>query len=199
MPEAPRPDRYGAVAQALHWIMALLIGAMLVVGIYMLRLPQAEKFPGKIGYDLYQLHKSVGLVVLVLAVLRIGWRLTHRAPRLPATLKPYEKGLAHASHLALYLLILAMPLSGWLMVSASELAHGMLPTRFFDLFTVPNLLAADEAAEATLGQVHTVLAFAAIAVLVLHVGAALKHHFVLKDNVLLRMLPFTRLRSTPGD
>ncbi|MEZ5670324.1 MAG: cytochrome b [Alphaproteobacteria bacterium] len=194
MPLRNTPDRYGAVAQALHWATAALIVAMVVVGWVMEDLPLAEKMPGSWGYDLYQLHKSFGFVVLALAVLRLAWRVVSPAPPVPARHGRALVWAAHASHIALYALIFAMPLSGWLFVSADPLSHTLIPTRFFDLFTVPNLLDADADARDRLRGLHGLLSNLLIAVVALHAAAALAHHVFFRDNVLIRMLPFARLR-----
>jgi cytochrome b561 len=188
-------QRYGAVAQALHWVMVVLILGMVVLGLYMEGLPRAEKMPGNTGYLLYQLHKSFGLTVLALAVLRLAWRIADPAPPVPAQHGGLVRLAAHLSHIALYGLIFAMPLSGWLYVSADPLSHGMVPTRFFDLFEVPNLLGADEATRDFFRGVHGVLYLVVLAVVAVHALAAFVHHFWFRDNVLLRMLPFARLRS----
>lgn len=179
-------DRYGLVALVLHWLIALAILAMIALGLVMTGLPDT---PDK--FALYQLHKSIGLTILLLSLLRLGWRLVNPVPPLPPTLGPTERVLARLTHGALYLLMIGLPLSGWAMVSASP---WNIPTRWFDLVTVPHLpvlpdLADKQAAEAILKETHEILAFALIGLLVLHVGAALRHHFQLRDRTLLRMLP----------
>jgi len=188
-------QRYGAVAQALHWIMVVLILGMIALGLYMEDLPTSEKMPGTTGYALYQLHKSFGLVVLALALFRVGWRLVNPTPPVPAQHGGLIRLAAHATHIALYVLIFALPLSGWLYVSADPLSHSMIPTRFFDLFEVPNLVGADEALRDRFRGLHGLLYLVLLAVVIAHALAALVHHFVFKDDVLVRMLPFTRLRT----
>ena len=126
------PSRYHGVAIALHWIIAVLILALLALGNYFVRLDEADP----LRYLLTQWHKSFGVVVLLLVVLRVLWRLTHRPPPLPDHLKPWEKRAADLAHLLLYLLILAIPLSGWIMVSASPLE---LPTLLFNGLEWPHL------------------------------------------------------------
>ncbi|MBK5950732.1 cytochrome b [Rhodobium orientis] len=177
---------YGLVAIALHWLIAAMIVAMIVVGMYMSGLELTD--PNK--FQLYQLHKSFGLTLLGLVVVRLLWRFANPAPRLPATLPDWQKAGAHLTHLALYLLLIAMPLSGWLMVSASTLG---IPTLYFNLFQVPHLpvpgfLGEPAVAEATLKEVHEALAYLLIVVVVLHIAAALKHHFVDRDDILTRMV-----------
>ena len=182
---------YGWIAVALHWLIAALIGVMIVLGLVMTR-----------GFDddimtkvaLYQWHKSIGIVILTLVVLRLCWRLANPVPRLPETLKPYERGLAHAAHVGLYILMLSIPVSGWLLASAST-----FPTDVFGWFALPKLITPDQAVEETMAEVHEVLGWVLLALLAVHVGAALKHHFVLKDDVLRRMLPIAAGHRNTGD
>ena len=188
-------QRYGAIAQLLHWIMAILIIGMVVLGLYMEDLPITDKVPGQFGYTLYQLHKSIGFVVLTLAVLRILWRFVGPTPPVPEGHGALLKLAAHATHWLLYGLIFAMPISGWLYVSADSLSHSMVPTRFFNLFVIPNLLDADDDVRNFFRGMHGLLSNVLIAVVALHVAAALGHHVLFRDNVLLRMLPFAKLRS----
>jgi cytochrome b561 len=180
-------QRYGAVAMTLHWLIAVAIIGMLVLGKYMHGLPRSD--PDK--FMLYQLHKSFGLTVLALTVLRIGWRLVNRAPPLPATMPAWERLAAHASHFLLYALMLAIPLSGWAMISASTLG---VPTLWFGQIEVPNLpvTPGDETQE-TFEDAHELLGNLMILLLLVHVAAALKHHFWDRDTILKRMLPFTRV------
>jgi cytochrome b561 len=137
-------------------------------------------------------HKSVGITILMLATLRLIWRWLNPVPALPGTLKPYERFLAHVTHIGLYALLFAMPVTGWLMSSARN-----FPVSWFGFFQLPDLVTPDRRLYDTLHETHEMLGNALIAVAVLHVLAALKHHFVLKDDTLRRMLPFTRtpLRS----
>ncbi len=186
--------RYGAVAMTLHWLIAAMILGLIVLGWVMVQIPDAEI---AVRYRLYQLHKSLGFTVLLLAALRLGWRLINPVPPLPGGLKPYERRLARATHGALYALMLAVPVAGWIMVSASPFPTGLV----FGLFAIPDLLAADGAVQEIAFEVHENLAWLFLPVLALHVAGALKHHFVLKDDVLRRMLPFTRVprsRSRPA-
>ena len=179
MPLGNAAFRYGAVAIALHWLTALAIAVLLALGLVM---TEVDGFQLKIA--LYQWHKSLGLTVLALVLLRLAWRLANRPPRLPDSIKAYQRGLAGATHWALYALLLAMPLSGWVMASASS-----LPTEFFGWFDVPRLVAIDRTIEGRAGDVHEILAWVLVGLLALHVAAALKHHFVDRDDVLRRILP----------
>ncbi|MXN67252.1 cytochrome b [Stappia sp. GBMRC 2046] len=185
---------YGAVAIAFHWTMAVLLLVLVGLGLYMTGLEQNDPslFP------LYQLHKSLGLAALALAVLRLGWRTVNPSPRLPQTMPRLEKAAAHLGHAGLYALMLAIPLSGWLMVSASPWG---IPTVFFNLFNVPHLPVPDAlgekaAAEALLKEVHEVLGWFLIVLVGLHAAAALKHHFISRDTVLRRMTSLKPVAET---
>jgi len=179
--------RYSAVAIALHWLIALAIVALVVIGIVMTGLPDTDLTR---KFALYQLHKSLGITVLALSLLRLAWRLTHRPPPLPGTLKPWERRAAWATHIGFYGLIIVIPLLGWAMVSASPYN---IPTVLWGEIPWPHLRVPKSAFEA-FRTGHVLLAFGAIALLVLHVAAALKHHYILRDDVLARMLPFMRRR-----
>ena len=183
--------RYGTVAMTLHWLIAIAIITLLVVGKYMEGLPNSD--PNK--FALYQLHKSSGLTVLGLSVLRLVWRLASAVPAMPASMPVWQRWGAHASHLAFYVLIIAIPLSGW--ATASTSSSG-IPTLWFGLFEVPHLPGlpggeAREDAHELLEEMHELLGNLMILLLIVHVGAALKHHFWDGDTVLRRMLPFTKV------
>ncbi|MBI1238963.1 MAG: cytochrome b [Alphaproteobacteria bacterium] len=182
--------RYGTVAMLLHWTIALLILSLIAVGLYMSGLPNSD--PQK--FELYQLHKSFGLTVLALSVVRVVWRLMHPVLPLPAGMKTWERVLAYATHIAFYVLMFAIPLFGWAMVSASPL---QIPTFYFGLFQVPHLPVAPEGGDRDLAgafaELHEILALSTLAVLALHIAGALKHHFIERDDVLIRMLPFTKV------
>ncbi|OKL43119.1 cytochrome b [Pseudovibrio exalbescens] len=176
---------YGLIAITFHWLMALMIIGLLGLGLYMVDLPLTDQRT----FELYQLHKSFGFVILVLAVLRLVWRTVNPSPKLPETMPFLERMAAHLGHAGLYGLMLFLPLSGWLMVSASPWG---VPTVIFDSFTLPHLpvpdfLGTKETAEATLKTVHEWGAYLLIALIVLHIAAALKHHFISRDDVLRRM------------
>ena len=168
--------RYTSVARALHWIIAILILGNLFRGFAHDALPK--------DWVVMPVHKSIGLTVLALTLLRIVWRLTHRAPPLPAAMPAWEKGAAHATHVLFYALMLVLPLSGWIMSSA-----GNRPLNWFFLFDVPKFAVAKGDAIVGLSRgAHELLPWLWVALIVLHVGAALRHHFLLKDDVLRRML-----------
>jgi cytochrome b561 len=170
---------YTATAKALHWAMAVLIFAMLGLGFYMTSLALS---PTKL--QLYAWHKWAGVTVFVLVALRLAWRITHRPPALPAHMAAIERLAAQAGHLLLYVLMFAIPLTGWLMSSAKG-----FQTVWFGVLPLPDLLAKDKALGDLLQTVHLSLNVLLIVVLLGHIGASLKHHFFDKDDVLTRMLP----------
>lgn len=182
---------YGSAAKFFHWLIFLLVAGLLTVGFIM---TGREINPDTIR--LYGLHKSIGIAVLLLALLRLSWRLANPVPALPEWMKPHERFLAHASHWLLYILIIVMPLSGWLMSSAAGFSVSV-----FGRFTLPDLVAPDKTLAETLAAAHGLLAFAIIGLVTLHAAAALLHHFYYKDNILRRMLPFTReaIRASDTD
>lgn len=170
-------NNFGWIAIIFHWLMAILILGLLGVGLYMKRLPVGlEKL------QLYGWHKSFGILVLMLVIVRICWRSINVTPSL-ANLPAWEKYSARAVHYAFYFFMLAIPLSGWLMTSAAGLAPSI-----FGLFTLPNLVGPDDHLRHLLAQTHKYLAFALIATVCLHIAAALKHQLIDKDVILRRML-----------
>lgn len=179
--------RFGLVAVTLHWLVALLFLFMLAIGVTMTRLSLTDP----LTFPLFQLHKSIGVTIFALVVLRVAWRAGNGPPPLPATLKPYERALARATHWGLYAALLLMPLTGWVIVSASPLG---IPTVLYGVLPLPHIgfVAAhpDKAAiETAASWVHAVIATVAAILVALHVAAALWHHFIRRDDVLTRMLP----------
>lgn len=171
----------------LHWLIAAAIIGLLIVGKYMHGL--SDSHPDK--FALYQLHKSFGITVLALTVLRIGWRFANPAPPLPDSMPRWQRWGAHASHFLLYALMLGLPLSGWLRVSTDELG---IPTLLFGLVELPALpIGPDNRISHLAHDAHELMGNAMILLLILHVAAALKHHFWDRDDVLRRILPFTRV------
>ncbi len=189
------PDRYTTVAIMFHWLIAILIIGMLAMGLYMTGLPNA---PAK--FKLFQLHKSIGITILALSLLRLAWRLAHRPPPLPLGMKRWERLAAHGTHWLFYFMMIAMPMTGWIMVSASTM-H--LPTVLYGVVTLPNLpLPGDPDQQKQIGHLsdtaHEWGAWTMIGLLCLHVGAALMHQFIRRDEVVRHMLPFARNRkATP--
>lgn len=183
------PAAWGSVSQILHWLIALLILALGVVGLTMGELPKTPKY-----FWVYTAHKSLGLTVLALVLVRIGWRLYAGAPRpVPGTPR-LQALLASATHGAIYLLILALPLSGWIYDSANALR----PFRWFGLVEVPKLVAPDEALAASAHGAHEWLFWLLMALVAGHAGAALYHHFIQRDATLARMLPRRWITASPA-
>ena len=182
-------ERYGAIHKLLHWVIAVLVIGLIAVGVvmtdYVTPFTQTQ-------YELYQSHKSFGLLLLVLMAVRLGWRASQPVPALPDGMSTIERLLAGLTHWGFYVLLIAMPLSGLVMISASNFPIGEV----FGLFPFPDLMADNQQVYETARAVHTILAWAIVGVLALHVAGALKHHFIERDNVLLRMLPGGRLRNT---
>lgn len=195
---AVRGQRYTAVAQALHWLLAVALVAMVIMGLAMAHAPLATATK----FKLYQLHKSVGITILLLAVLRLAWRLTHRPPPLPIGMPASEKAAAHGAHVLLYALMIGLPLAGWALVSISPIN---LPTVLYGLVPWPHLPVlsglprAEKSAWAPMvADVHAYGAYALSALVAVHVLAALRHHFLLRDDTLRRMLPGRRPISLEG-
>jgi cytochrome b561 len=184
-PKGTAPTRYTTVAQIIHWAVAALI----VLQFTLARM--AKDLPlGGHKLELLARHKSVGMTVLMLAVLRLAWRLLKTIPPLPSSMSKLERLGAHVSHWVLYLLIFLMPLTGWLMSSAKNYS-----VSWFHQFTWPNLIAPNEQAFEVLRNVHDGLAKLLFVVALVHILAALKHHFWNKDDVLRRMLPNIKSRK----
>lgn len=170
---------YTRTAISLHWLVAALIFAGWGLGWYAHDLPAS---PDKLRY--FSWHKWIGVTVFLLALLRASWRATHAPPPLPPTLPRWQVGAAHVSHLLLYVLMLALPLSGWLMSSAKG-----FQTVYFGVLPLPDLLAKNEPLGKLLAEVHRLLAYTLSAAVALHVLAALKHRLLDRDTMLGRMLP----------
>jgi cytochrome b561 len=174
-PTADPAERYNAVARALHWIIAALIIGNLAGGLLHDALEDV--------INLMPLHKASGMTVLALSLVRIAWRFTWRAPAHPAGMSAFEGFAAKATHGVFYALMLAMPVTGWIMASA-----GKYPLTWFGLFDLPKLpVTRDDPLYGIGHEGHELLGWVFLALVILHVGAALRHHFILKDNVLRRM------------
>jgi len=175
--------RYSHVAMALHWLLALALVAMFGLGVYMADLPFS---PTRL--KLYNWHKWAGISFLLLSVLRLVWRLMHRPPALPVAITkamPAWQNLAHhATHHLLYLLFFVVPLLGWAYSSAAG-----FPIVWFGVIALPDFVPADKALAELIKPLHELSALALMALAALHVAAALKHQWMDRDGLLLRMLP----------
>lgn len=173
------PERYGSVAQALHWVIVLLLIGQVAVG------KIAEEMPDGFGkLVLLARHKSVGITILALAAIRLAWRLFDRPPP-PPPMPRWQLVASRTTHWGFYALLFAMPLTGWMMSSASN-----YPVSWFGLVQLPDFVAPDRDLKHLFEEIHETLAKALIALALLHVAAALKHHFVDRDGLLQRMLPW---------
>lgn len=192
--------RYSRVAMALHWLIALCVIAMVPMGVWMsgaINDPDSQQT----AYRVFQLHKSIGFTILALTLARLVWRLTHPVPPFPSGMKGWEKFTARAVHAAFYAILLLMPLSGWIYVSTGWSATTDSPldvaTSYFGMFPIPHLeFVASAPEDARRGVafgmlgIHSMIAWGAVVLIVLHVGAALKHQFVDRDGVLGAMVPW---------
>lgn len=180
MPTTPSALRYDAVAKGLHWTIALLVFVLLAMG--KLSDVDAEDAPG-----IFAWHTGLGLVVLGLMAARVAWRLGHAVPPQPAGTPPWQARVAVATHHAFYLLLFALPLTGWMLTSVEGDA-----VTLFGIVDVPAWpLPRGEEAEDFLEETHEILGNIVMLLAGLHVLGGLKHHFVDRDDVLRRMLPFT--------
>ena len=174
----PRTERYTATAMALHWLLALMILGSLGVGLYMTSLPFS---PTRL--KLYNWHKWAGMSILLLSAVRLLWRLTHRPPAdLP--MPAWQRRAAHAAHRALYALFFAVPLAGWAYSSSAG-----FPVVLYGVLPLPDFVPVSRELAALLKPVHHWLAYSLAAVVTVHIGAALQHHFLSRDGLLLRMRP----------
>ena len=182
---------YSRTAITLHWVVAVLIIAILAGGLLMGgMLDSTDPAQRRLGFTIVQLHKSIGLTVLVLGVLRLVLRLVEGFPPLPAHMTGFERFLARVTHWGFYALMILIPLSGWVMVSASPLNF---PTQYFGLFEWPHLpIATSKETAGNASEAHEIMAWSAIVLLGLHVAGALKHHIFDRDDVLSRMIPTLR-------
>ncbi len=183
----PSTAGYNTVAKCLHWLIAAGILFMLWLGWSL------DDFQGSEKFQMFQLHKSIGITILLLVCVRLAWRLAYRPPELPANLKQYEVVLARLGHLALYILMVVMPMTGWAMVSSSVKD---IPTILFGIIPWPHLPVLPDLDDETkkyydhlFMKIHGLLALGIAGMVIIHFAAALKHHFVDRNNVLLRMTP----------
>ncbi|MCC6891131.1 MAG: cytochrome b [Hyphomicrobiales bacterium] len=169
---------YTLTARVLHWLVAALVLVMVPVGIVI-----ANEWGGPVQDFLYNLHKSIGVTLIPIVILRLFYRLTNPPPPLPSDIPAIQQFAAYTTHWALYALILIQPMIGYLMTSAYP-----APVPFFGLFNLPAIWPADRAFSERLSVVHLYLGIAIAAVAAMHISAALYHHFVRKDRVLMRMI-----------
>ena len=181
------PLRYGRVAIGLHWLSAAAVFALLGLGWWMTALPNGAT----LKFVLFQWHKSVGVTVLLLSLMRLAWRLAHRPPPLPAAMPDWERRAALLGHASLYGLLFILPLTGWAVVSTAAyniqtLLYGVVPWPHLPVLPT---LAAKAKVNAVAVMAHKAEVWALVGLLAVHVGAALRHHWVGHDDVLTRMLP----------
>ena len=178
--------RYGAVAIVLHWLVVALIIASWMLGLYMVDLPLS---PQKLKYVSW--HKWLGVTIFMTALFRVAWRVAHPAPPPPDLMLYWQRVVMGVSHLLLYLLPIAIPLTGWLFSSASG-----IPTVYLGWAQLPDLVAQDKLFAEQLRQAHVALNAMLFVIVCIHIAAALKHHVFDRDDVLVRMLPSLR---KPGE
>ena len=169
--------RYSTPAIVLHWLVALLIFAAFPLGVYMHELPLSP-----VKLKLYSYHKWIGITILLLVAIRLSWRLTHTPPLLPDSVAAWQRRASAIVHGLLYLLMIAIPLSGWLMSSAKG-----FPVVWFGVLPLPDLVGKDKALGDLLAGVHQTLNFSLLVLVILHVAAALQHHFIERQTFLQRM------------
>ncbi len=175
-------NSYTRTAIGLHWVIAITIVATFGLGLYMQDLPFS---PDKL--KLYSWHKWAGVSIFLLVLLRVIWRLSHRPPAPVAGMPAWQQRAAGAVHVLLYVLMLAVPVSGWLMSSAKG-----VPTVWFGVLPLPDLMDKNKELGDWLAAVHKTLNFGMAGLVFIHAGAALKHHLVDRDDVLARMLPLLK-------
>ena len=174
--------RYGAVAILLHWLMAVLLITLTSLGVYMASLPDVGFDTKKIALILY--HKQLGILALAVAVLRLAWRVGNALPQLVEALPEWQKVTALFVHLSFYGLMLALPITGWLLSSAAGFT-----VSFFGIFDLPDLVSYNDYLFHTFTNIHRWLGYALIVLILIHAVAALEHHLLFKDETLKKMLP----------
>ena len=180
-------ERFGVVSKTLHWLTFVLLIAAFTLAVSMVNMPFS---PRKLEF--YSWHKWVGVTIFLLAIIRLAWRLANLVPHQPDSLPPWQRRLAALSHAALYAILIVMPVTGWIMSPALN-----LPVVYLGLIPIPSPFGVDRALGETMKVVHLSLALLLLALVSIHVLAALYHHFIQRDDVLRRMLPWTaRLRAT---
>lgn len=170
-------NTYGSLAKVLHWGMAVLVIALICIGLFMTRQPDGDP-----KWALYDLHKAIGSVVFLVLLVRMAWRHLSPPPAMPVSLTPFEQKAAHGAHVLLYAFMLALPVTGYL-----DSSFGGYHISFFGFFDVPMLFAKNETLFEICAAAHSYIGWALTLVVLAHIGAALKHHFIAKDDVLKRM------------
>jgi len=173
-------ESYGIIAQAFHWLVAVLVLAQLGIGLYAANLSEQWLSP----------HKSLGLAILALVLLWLGWRALNPPPELPGSMPRWQRGAALATHRLLYLLLILAPLAGWLYASAAGLS-----VSWFGLFQFPDLVSKDRESADLFKALHIGLVALLASLVAVHVGAALRHWILLRDGVMHRMLPWKPRRN----
>jgi cytochrome b561 len=190
MPFQNTTDRFGFAAKTIHWLTLVLLVGSFTLAFIMMDLPLSPR-----QLQFYAWHKWVGVTVFLVTVLRLGWRFANPVPRLPAGMPRWQRRLAVLSHTTLYAIMIVMPLTGWVMSSALN-----LPVVYFGLIYIPSPFGVDPALGEALKSVHRTLAVAMLVLVGVHVVAALYHHFMVRDDVMRRMLPWpSRLRASRAD
>ena len=179
---------WGAVQQGLHWFIVVAVISQLTIGLIFANLPENDPRAG----TLFGVHATLGLTIFLVMLARFLWRQANPVPELPDTLKPFEKRIALANHWAFYALIIGLPIGGYLMVNA----HGFA-VPFFGI-EMPKLLQKNELLADTFFLLHAGGAFTLMALILLHVAAALRHEFLLRDNTLRRMTPLPDRKTEPA-
>lgn len=170
---------WSQTAKIFHWIVVVGVVVMISLGVW------AEETPvSPLKFKLFGYHKATGILVLLTMIARLGWRLRNPRPPLPDHMPPWEKRAAEITHWLLYGLLIAIPISGWVMSSAAN-----FPVSMYGLFSLPDLVGPSKALSKAAAQTHHLLLYLVMATLAAHIGAALRHHFMTKDDVLNGMLP----------
>jgi cytochrome b561 len=182
-PSFGQSDAYTHTAIAIHWLIALLILGGFAIGWVMTSIPGFT--PGKLRY--FSWHKWIGVTVFALVLLRIIWRLTHKAPPLPDHMTSWERVAAHAVHGGLYLLMIVVPVTGYLYSSAAN-----VPVVYLGLVPLPRIIAPDPVLKVVFKTAHDTLDYCLAALVLVHVAAALKHQWIDRDGLLSRMIPFLK-------
>jgi len=172
-------NSWGAIAKSFHWVLALLILCQLALG----KIAEGARL-SPLKLDLFVWHKSIGLTILLLVILRLAWRLKNPPPSTPAGIPAWETKLARIGHILLYVLMFAVPMTGWWVSDTSR-----IPFKVFWLVPVPDLMAADKGMSELASDVHGALTTLLLLIVLIHIAAALRHHFFLHNSILTRMLP----------